>query len=118
MELAFSATDVEWHEDDCGMACAFVSGEHYLTFRKRVGGGAMPPVLLMERDDWPPLGVDGIQACTLGRAGLVVDLFDPIEGITVIKVEFMLSPVVLSLAGAALPRLFCDNKRLLRFAKD
>lgn len=118
MELAFSATDVEWHEDDCGMACAFVSGEHYLTFSKRAGVGATPSVLVMECDHLAPLGVDAIRTCTFGQSGLVVDLFGPIEGITVIKVKFILSPVVLGLACAALPRLFCDNKRVLRFAKD
>jgi len=116
MELAFVATDVEWHDDGHGLACALLSKDCYLTFR-RSAGNAGPSVLSMECDGMPPVEARKIHLYTLGLSSLTVQWSCPVHGETTLQVEFQLAPTLLSLVGAVMPRLFSENKRILRFLK-
>ncbi|NKD77403.1 hypothetical protein HEQ60_06470 [Haematospirillum sp. H1815] len=116
MELAFVATDVEWHDDGHGLACAFLSKDCYLTFRRSAGNAELS-VLSMECDGLPPIDAGQIHSCTLGLSSLTVEWSCPVHGETTLQVEFQLAPTILSLVGAVMPRLLSQNKRILRFLK-
>ncbi|AMW34627.1 hypothetical protein HEQ62_03275 [Haematospirillum jordaniae] len=116
MELAFVATDIEWHDDDRGLACTFLSKDRYLSFR-RSAGDAEPSILSMECDGMPPVEAGQIHLCTLGLSSLTVQWSCPVRGETTLQVEFQLAPTLLSLVGAVMPRLLSQNKRILRFFK-